>query len=715
MGSITMWDTFVFLFIFSCFCMTLSHCGDTLKQGKSIRDRIRFRQWVGEAQSLVSANQVFELGFFSPGKSKKRYVGIWYKTDPAQTIVWVANRQTPLPSSLFGSLTINTNGNLMILGSTQNPKTPSRGNSIPAQNPKTLSIGISIPLSSVRAKSNSSLTLLDCGNLVFTERNAEGDEPLTLWQSFDYPSDTYIPGMKLRLNVIGGSPMMLRSWRSKDDPSPGDFTLELDSSGAGQLSIWKYGKARNWTSGFWNGQIFTSIPETKSYNFNYFSDENGSYFRYSIKENSVISRLVMDVSGQIKLFTLSEENRAWRMLWFQPREVCDYYAYCGSNGACNQYSSSSCRCLDGFMPRSPREWESNVWSSGCVRRTPLRCGETDQFVMMKMTRLPPPSDNFLDSSVQLNDCEAKCRSDCSCTGFAPAYGNSSGCRLWHGELMGLQENKSSGQDLHVRIGPFDLDEGKKRRLWIIALVIVPSMLLLFGGIICYFRRRVRVQRRRELRCKAKRETSVAASLFDLGINMVTTNQSMQGGQNSLDFQVFNFPTISAATGDFSVANKLGEGGFGPVYKGRLNKGLEIAVKRLSQRSSQGLEELKTEIMLIAKLQHMNLVRLFGCCIEGEEKMLIYEYMPNKSLDTFIFDPVKRKLLDWGKRVWIINGIAQGLLYLHKYSRLRIIHRDLKASNILLDSEMNPKISDFGMARVFGQNESEAKTKRVVGT
>ncbi|RWR90861.1 Cysteine-rich receptor-like protein kinase 25 [Cinnamomum micranthum f. kanehirae] len=177
----------------------------------------------------------------------------------------------------------------------------------------------------------------------------------------------------------------------------------------------------------------------------------------------------------------------------------------------------------------------------------------------------------------------------------------------------------------------------------------------------------------------------------------------------------DFEMIRVATSDFSDENKLGEGGFGAVYKGSLTDGKEIAVKRLSTNSCQGVKEFMNEVVLISKLQHKNLVQLYGCCVEGQEKLLIYEYIPKGSLNYFLFDPDKRPSLDWKLRFKIIGGIARGLLYLHEDSRLKIIHRDLKASNILLDANMIPKISDFGMAKIFGADQTRGSASRIAGT
>ncbi|XP_058072802.1 cysteine-rich receptor-like protein kinase 10 [Magnolia sinica] len=250
--------------------------------------------------------------------------------------------------------------------------------------------------------------------------------------------------------------------------------------------------------------------------------------------------------------------------------------------------------------------------------------------------------------------------------------------------------------------------GNKSRVIIIAIVTSVFILALCSSCICLY------LRRRKRPIEEKEEDHALSHYLGNHDGSEIINASMQGDQVP-ELSIMNFATIEASTNNFSNENKLGEGGFGPVYKGTLFDGREIAVKRLSRSSGQGLEEFKNEVTLIAKLQHRNLVRLLYCCIERGEKLLIYEYMPNTSLDAFLFDSVKCAQLGWERRHNIVSGIAKGLVYLHEDSRLRIIHRDLKASNVLLDHEMNPKISDFGMARFLSGNQSEFNTNKVVGT
>ncbi|XVE97510.1 hypothetical protein REPUB_Repub03eG0025500 [Reevesia pubescens] len=244
-------------------------------------------------------------------------------------------------------------------------------------------------------------------------------------------------------------------------------------------------------------------------------------------------------------------------------------------------------------------------------------------------------------------------------------------------------------------------ENKQRLLLKIMLPV--SLVVILAVAMLYYLRRKKFKSKGEL---------VLRSIPSPRIN---TSSAEHFGSDASHLQVFRFADIKAATNNFSSGNKLGEGGFGPVYKGKLPRGQEIAVKRLSTTSTQGLEEFENEVTLTARLQHVNLVRVLGYCTEKDESMLIYEYMPNKSLDLYLFDAIRRYMLDWVKRVHIIEGVTQGLLYLQEYSNITVIHRDLKASNILLDDEMNPKISDFGMAKLFKKDVYEANTGRIVGT
>ncbi|XP_073147580.1 G-type lectin S-receptor-like serine/threonine-protein kinase At1g11300 isoform X2 [Henckelia pumila] len=665
-----------FFLISPCFFFKLSSAIDTVSADQSIRD----------PETLVSSGQRFKLGFFTPMNSTYRYVGIMYNI-PVMTVIWVANRENPLYDA-NGTLLISGDGNLAILdGQKQMIWSSNVSNSI----------------------LNSSAQLLDTGNLVLQD-NSNGK---IVWESFLHASDSFMANMKLFTDSTTQKKNILTSWRSPFDPAPGRFTFTVESLDIPQCFVWQ-DSFTYWRCGPWDGQLFIGIYGNVSFNrrglkvvdvnprnvYETFAPLDSSILYYELNASGTLSEKIWD-----------NKTGAWMVNWLSIMTECDVYAKCGPFGSCNAQERPICSCLPGFEPKNDGEWSGGNWTSGCSRRVRLECGKNssvgetgkeDVFLRLEMMKVPDRL-NWVPSLEP--ECRIQCLNNCSCLAYA--YHAGIGCMLWTESLIDLQKFPSLGTDLYIRVANSESGSINKKdhKAIILAVVVTVSVIVPFCA--CFL-----------WQYRGSKQNATRGAESDPPNPWFSKETRLKDNMHGVKLEelpLFKFTTLVNATNSFDIHNKLGQGGFGPVYKGVLANGQEIAVKRLARSSDQGVEELMNEVVVISKLQHRNLVRLLGCCVEGEENMLIYEYMPNGSLDGYLFDSHKQGFLDWRKRVIIIEGICRGLLYLHRDSRLKIIHRDLKASNILLDEELNPKISDFGMARIFGEKEDQANTTRVVGT
>lgn len=645
---------FCYLFNNPCFSET-----DTLHQGQQLKD------W----DELTSSNKVFSLKFFSFGTVVTPYLGIFYNNpqiryrnsdyyqkgesdDFRNMAVWVANRNKPVPD-IYGKLIIDVYGKFSILSS--------GGTVLDLFSPRQL------------VARNASVTLLDTGNLVLRELRTDGSVKRVLWQSFDYPTDTLLPGMKLGINLKTGHRWSLTSWRNDELPAEGLFTLVGGFKGTSQMVIMRQGNV-HWTSGPWqdndynNTDLQSSGPDVRFY---YVSNEMEQSFTYLTRTYDSYPDLRMHQNGQLTSSALNLNLQ------------------CNSKGdppGCAEDVYENLKCRKDYQFGPTKEYYSYY-------------SFVDEYVY--------------DESYNLYDCQKICWNNCSCVAYTTTRYRI-GCKTY-GKKVYHPEKYRPPIAKYYTIYYDEVVQAlapeavawmeKKRKIRIVLIVmIVPLAAVLLA---CYWV--YKTIGFKEIAKTTKKLVLLQMRRMRHFYIYVRTDKNM-----NTELHYFTFQSIASATNNFSSTNKLGKGGFGEVYKGKVD-GQEVAVKRLSRNSGQGVNEFKNETELIAKLQHTNLVRLIGCCVEKQEKILVYEYMPNNSLDFFLFDPSKKGILDWNSRFVIIDGIAQGLLYLHKFSRLRIIHRDLKASNILLDDYMKPKISDFGMAKLFVNNESEANTSRVVGT
>jgi len=414
-----------FLFCFFASHITISFSSDTLTPSQTLLTN----------QTLLSPSKVFALGFFSRTNSSW-YLAIWYNNITNRPVVWVANRDNPLRNST-GFLTIGENKNIVLTTPSEEP----------------------VWSSNVTKANNPILQLLDTGNLVLREANVT-DPTNYLWQSFDYPTDTLLPGMKMGWNLDTGEEKHLTSWKTgENDPSSGDYTFKIDPRGIPEIFL------RNedniiYRSGPWNGERFSGVPEmqpdTDSIWFNFSYDIHGVYYSFSIENRSILSRLVVTSRGELQRLTWVPSSNTWTTFWYAPKDQCDGFKACGANGLCDSNASPVCTCMRGFSPRNQQAWNLRDGSGGCVRNTNLDCG-SDKFLHVGDVKLPETSSVFWNRSMNLDECKDLCRRNCSCTAYAniEVTNGGTGCVTWSGELIDMRQYPSGGQDLFVRIAASD--------------------------------------------------------------------------------------------------------------------------------------------------------------------------------------------------------------------------------------------------------------------
>ncbi|KAL3503323.1 hypothetical protein ACH5RR_037772 [Cinchona calisaya] len=504
------------LFLVSVLCLTEKIAGQSIKDGETI----------------ISAGGSFVLGFFSPSSSTNRYVGIWYNKIPNQTVVWVANREVPLISK-SGVLEVIKPG-LLVLRNDTNHTMWSSNSSTSVSNPV--------------------LQLLETGNLVVKDAN-QNDPEMFLWQSFDYPTDTLLPDMKLGHNFVTGLEVYLSSWKSPEDPSPGEYTHHCDSTGYPQ-NIVKKGSILRFRTGPWNGLGFSGVPSLqKNSIFSYEVVINSKEVYYSFKLlSSTITRYTLSPSGVGQRWKWDNQTGSWIIYLSAPNDSCDSYGFCGAYGGCDTENSQICRCLDKFSPKFPDKWNKGNWSNGCIRNVALDCQSGDGFKKYSGFKLPDTHNSSYNTNTSLKECRRICLKNCSCTAYSTLdISSGSGCLFWFGDLIDMKVISGAGQDIYVRMASSDSDSnGKKGKKLVISLALSLAMVLLALGLVLL------LQRRNKKRAKQKKE-----EMEGFNLSMAYTDERHK---KDLELPLFELSRIIKATDNFSFNNKLGEGGFGPVYK-----------------------------------------------------------------------------------------------------------------------------------------------------
>ncbi|KAL0012589.1 hypothetical protein SO802_007697 [Lithocarpus litseifolius] len=509
-----------FLSVFCCLCLNLGVAIDTIISPQSIKD----------PDYIISNGSVFKLGFFSPANSTNRYLGIWYNRISVFTVVWVANRQKPLKDS-SGVLTISEDGNLVVLDGQKE---------------------IHWSSNATNSVANSNFQLLDSGNLVLRE-NTGGK---IIWESFHHLTDTFLPGVKLSVNLRTNQKVLYTSWKSPSDPSIGSFSTGMASVNIPEAFIWKDGRPY-WRSGPWNGQNFLGGPLNAEYHngFNLVDDKEGTVYSFFDYANVLpLSKYVLNSQGNLEQTCWDYSKEDWKVVGFAPKDECDVYGTCGAFGSCDSQRTPICSCIRGFEPKIIEEWNRGNWTSGCIRRAPLQCqrvnhsgeeGKADGFLKLKMIKVP----DFMERSYgSIDGCRKQCLKNNDCVAYAYDFGI--GCMSWSRDLIDLRKLSIRGSDIYIRLAYSEFAKERHLKL-IIRISKIIGAIAILSTTYCFWRWTAKIREFASKRKNKSRESLLFDYLDDVKLH---------------DLPIFSLEEVATATNNFHVANMLGRGGFGPVYK-----------------------------------------------------------------------------------------------------------------------------------------------------
>ncbi|CAM0872299.1 unnamed protein product [Alopecurus aequalis] len=633
---------------------------------------------------LVSPNGAFACGFYKVATNAFTF-SIWFSGSSEKTVAWTANRDAPV-NGKGSSLTFQKDGSLVLLDYNE----------------------AAVWSTNTSATGASHSELLNTGNLVVMD-----PEGRHLWRSFDSPTDTLLPLQRLTrtANLVSASARGLLY--------SGFYTFYFDSDNVLKLIY----NGPETSSIYWPDPYNTSLQNSRiTYNSTRSGvlDQNGhflasdmlSFEASDLGHETVMRRLTLDYDGNLRLYSLDASSGNWSISWMALNIVCTIHGLCGKNSLCNFFTPKLqyCSCLQGFKVNDPGDW-----SKGCRRkvniiakREGIKGSANKDFSFMRLDSTDFYGYDFdFMSPASISDCKNKCLDSVDCQAFAykrglgmcflkiflfngkmlPSFDNFIYVKVPNTKKMFSSQQLASGSAHACKLtekeaypssqlvqggtSKFKFDSFLSSALTLLVVEVV----LIIGG--C---------------CVVYKWEKRPGHIDDVGYMIISSQ-----------FRMFSYKELQKATNYFQ--EELGSGGSGAVYKGVLDDERKIAVKKLND-VIQGDQEFRSELSVIGRIYHLNLIRIWGFCAEKTHKLLVSEFIENGSLDIVLFhhegfSPV----LQWNQRYHIALGVAKGLAYLHHECLEWIVHCDVKPENILLDKDFEPKIANFGLVQLLKRESS----------